>query len=241
MASLISRPHTATHLSADRRLAELALAVFVHAALILGWQMARRLPAPEEGDEAAIQWLRLPPPAAAPVEAAPVTLPRRAKPARSSRPAPSAPAALETAPRPAIEEAAPAPAPEPPAPAAGSIVENARRSAGDIARALRKESRPLIVAPPDSPQIRLRDGLEHAHAMARPRLWEAPKVEELVNNTGDGARRTRVITGRGTYCITERAPTTNVEMIQMHGRTRLTNCPAHEEPAKPQEWRTARD
>jgi len=97
------------------------------------------------------------------------------------------------------------------------------------------------VAPPDSPQIRLRQGMEHAHAMARPRVWEAPKVEELVNNTGDGARRTRVITGRGTYCITQRAPTTNVEMIQMHGWTRLTNCPAHEEPAKPQEWRTARD
>ena len=87
----------------------------------------------------------------------------------------------------------------------------------------------------------MREGMEHARAMAPPRLWEAPKVEELVNNTGDGARRTRVITGRRTYCITNRAPTTNVEMIEMHGRQRFTNCPSDEEPPKQQVWRTARD
>ncbi len=240
MASLTSRPDAFLQLPADRRVAGLALTLLVHAVLVLGWQFARRLPAPEEGLDTAIQWLRLPPPAAAPVEAPPSpAVPQPATTARGGRPAPSAPAAVETAPAPVTGEAAQAS--EAPASAAESIVENARRSAGDIARALRKESRPLIVAPPDSPQIRLRQGMEHAHAMARPRVWEAPKVEELVNNTGDGARRTRVVTGRGTYCITQRAPTTNVEMIQMHGWTRLTNCPAHEEPAKPQEWRTARD
>lgn len=239
MASLTSRPDAFPHLPSDRRVAGLALTLLVHAVLVLGWQIASRLPASEEGLDTAIQWLRLPP-AAAPVEAPPSkAVPRPATTARGGRPVPSAPAAAETAPAPVIEEAAPAS--EVPASAAESIVENARRSAGDIARTLRKESRPLIVAPPDSAQIRLRQGMEHAHAMAKPRVWEAPKVEELVNNTGDGARRTRVITGRGTYCITQRAPTTNVEMIQMHGWTRLTNCPAHEEPAKPQEWRTARD
>ena len=97
------------------------------------------------------------------------------------------------------------------------------------------------MAPPDSPQLRMREGMEQAHALAAPRLFEAPKVEELVNNTGDGARRTRVVTGRGTYCVTERSPATNVEMIEMHGKIRLTNCPAHETPARRQEWRTARD
>ena len=240
MASLTLRSDAFPHLPADRRLAGLALTLLVHAVLVLGWQIARRLPASEEGRDTAIQWLRLPPPAAAPVDVRPPPpVPRPGATARGGRSAPSTPASVETAPAPAIEEAAPAS--EAQASAAESIVENARRSAGEIARTLRKDSRPLIVAPPDSAQIRLRQGMEHAHAMAKPRVWEAPKVEELVNNTGDGARRTRVITGRGTYCITQRAPTTNVEMIQMHGWTRLTNCPAHEEPAKPQEWRTARD
>jgi hypothetical protein len=126
-------------------------------------------------------------------------------------------------------------------PSAAMILENARRSVGSIDRALRKENKPLIVAPPDSPQLRMREGMEQARALAPPRLWEAPKVEELVNNTGDGARRTRVITGRRTYCVTERSPVTNVEMIEMHGKIRLTNCPGPETPAKRQEWRTARD
>ena len=120
-------------------------------------------------------------------------------------------------------------------------MDSARSSIGEIDRALRKERQPTIVLPPDSPQIRLRRGIAHSHDMAPPRLWEAPKVVELVNNTGDGARRTRVITGRRTYCITERAPVTNIEMIEMHGKLRLTNCPTDEEPAKQQEWRTARD
>jgi len=115
------------------------------------------------------------------------------------------------------------------------------RSAGAIDRALRKESKPLIIAPPDSPTLRMREGMEQARALAPTRLWEAPKVEELVNNTGDGARRTRVVTGRGTYCVTERSPVTNVEMIEMHGKIRLTNCPRDETPAKAQVWRTARD
>jgi len=229
--------HPTSFPASDRRLGGLALTLLVHALLILGWQMART-PPEEEGTDAAIQWLRLPP-EAVPIAAPP--RPRPATPARSGRPAPSAPAMLDAVPAPSVEEAAPAPAIEAPAVSTESFVESARRSAGGIARALRKESRPLIVAPPDSPEIRLRQGVEHAHAMAAPRLWETPKIEELVNNTGDSARRTRVITGRRTYCITERAPTTNVEMIQMHGRTRVTTCPQHETPAKPQEWRTARD
>ncbi len=30
-------------------------------------------------------------------------------------------------------------------------------------------------------------------------------------------------------------------MIEMHGKIRFTTCPQHETPARPQEWRTARD
>jgi hypothetical protein len=128
-----------------------------------------------------------------------------------------------------------------PKPSAEQILQQAKRDIGGIAKALRKENKPYIAAPLDSPQIRMRQKMEQAAALAPNRLWEAPKVEELVNNTGDGARRTRVVTGNGTYCVTDRSPATNVEMIEMHGKQRFTNCPAHEEPSKQQEWRTLRD
>jgi hypothetical protein len=139
---------------------------------------------------------------------------------------------------------APSPAPAPataPAPNAAQILQQAKRDIGSIDKALRKENRPYIAAPPDSPQIRLRNGIEQAHEMAPNRLWEAPKVEELVNDTGDGARRSRVITGGGTYCVTERSPATSIDMIEKHGKLRITSCPQHEQPATKQEWRTARD
>lgn len=238
--------------AADRRLAGLLATVLVHLALVLGWQLARTpAPAPEEADSPMLQWIALPPPAAEPTSAPahpPVAAsrPRGPAEARGARPARSAPsaaapsAAMETA-TPVAEQAGAPAADQPAGPTAASILDEARRSVGRIDRALRKENKPLIVAPPDSPELRMRRGMEQAHALAPPRLWEAPKVEELVNNTGDGARRTRVISGRRTYCITERSPATNVEMIEMHGKIRLTNCPAPEEPAKRQEWRTARD
>ena len=259
-------PHSAH--DANRGLAGLLVTVFVHVALVLGWRMAREAP-PAQAEEAssAIQWLHLP--AIAPQSIAPQPIaPRPGQPSPDaegtrarSRPAPdraahNSPVAgpeREPVPGPVVAPAASAPAsPESAAaaPSAGApplrpgidaIMESARRSVGSIDRALRKENRPLITAPPDSPHIRMRKGMEHAHELAPPRLWEAPKVEELVNNTGDGARRTRVITGNGSYCITERAPTTSIDMIEKHGKIRLTNCPQHEEPAKQQEWRTARD
>jgi hypothetical protein len=239
--------------AADRRLAGAGVTVLIHVALILGWQMARTLPmAQSEGARSAIQWIRLPalPPHTEAAPSAPAEDTRRGPrpaPARSTRPGlttiPTAPtsvaASASEAPGPA---AAPASSVEAPAkPGAEAIMESARRSAGSIDRGLRKENRPYITAPLDSPQIRMRNGMQQAHDMAPPRLWEAPKIEELVNNTGDGARRTRVITGNGTYCVTERSPATSIDMIEKHGKLRFTSCPQHEQPAKQQEWRTARD
>jgi hypothetical protein len=239
------------------------LTVLVHAALILGWQMARRLPPlPLAGERAGIQWIRLPAPrtverAAVPVPApAPVPAHERARPPSlppTALPSPSLPAASPilapsstTAPSAPSTSTAPASADVPtqataPARSAGQIMEQAKRDIRGIDKALRKENRPYIAAPLDSPQIRLRKGMELANELAPNRLWEAPKVEELVNNTGDGARRSRVITGGGTYCVTERATSTSIDMIEKHGKLRLTNCPEHEEPAKQQAWRTARD
>ena len=235
----------------DRHLTGVGATLLVHLALILGWQMARQAP-PAQPDvlESAVQWLRLPAPAAAPriepatalEEPAPTT---RRPPSRSSVPSAYSRSAVtpesELAPeaQPATD---PAPATSAPAqPSVESILQEARSSAGDIERALRKERQPTIVAPPDSPEIRMRQRMQEARELAPPRAWEAPKIEELVNQTGDGARRTRVITGRGTYCITERSPVTSIDMIEKHGKQRFTNCPQHETPARPQEWRTARD
>lgn len=244
--SSIFPAYAATAGTRNDRLAGIGVTLAVHLALMLAWQMAGKLPlTPQEGSDEAMQWLTLPalPPRAEPAAPEPVkeVLPApAAAPARAGRsiPGPVSP----VSPASPVEEV-PTAADEQPAapPGAAEILANARRSVGEIDRTLRKENKPLIVLPPDSPQIRMREGMEHARAMAPPRLWEAPKVEELVNNTGDGARRTRVITGRRTYCITNRAPTTNVEMIEMHGRQRFTNCPSDEEPPKQQVWRTARD
>ncbi|QJE01321.1 hypothetical protein HH212_15840 [Massilia forsythiae] len=161
-------------------------------------------------------------------------------------PAPAAPAtAASTAQddRPGSAQAAAGSAASAPAGAgaAARILERARRDAGAIDRTLRKENYPYIVAPPDSPQIRMRKGMEGAADMAAPGLFEAPRVAELVNNTGNGDRRSKVVTGNGTYCITERAPTTRIDMIEKHGKQTLTSCPAHETPAAAQQWRTARD
>lgn len=225
----------------DSRSVGLAVMLLVHGLLMLAWQLARTLPAPVAGDDGAMLWLRVPVPRM--VDVPPVRQEAAATPRRSAplRPVPAV-QAQTPAPEP---RSADVPAPEAPAepitPSTAAIMDNARRSIGDIDRALRKERQPVIVLPPDSPQLRLRRGIEHAREMAPPRLWEAPRVVELVNNTGDGARRTRVITGNGTYCLTDRAPTTNVEMIEMHGKQRFTTCPKDEEPARQQEWRTARD
>jgi hypothetical protein len=243
----------------DRRLG-LLLTILVHAALVIGWQAARKLPATPIADDSVrtrILWIPLHPPQPAAPKAEKPTLPRKeaaemTPPRPHARPGPAItlPPQPQAVPLPApANEAAPAPTPansaaapaEAAKPSAEQILQQAKRDIGKIDKALRKENNPYIAAPLDSPEMRMRRGMEEAHALAPPRLWEAPKVEELVNNTGDGARRTRVITGRRTYCVTERATNTDVEMIEHHGKLRITNCPTHEAPATKQAWRTLRD
>jgi hypothetical protein len=228
----------------DRRLAGAAAVLLVHAALVLVYLATRHAPGEQpDGPRMDVQWIALPtlPTLPAASSPAPTLVPRA--PSTKLRPAPAPPAMAVLPAPPAAETAStPSPAAEAaPVPAGDTILEKARRSAGSVDRAMRQENRPYIVAPLDSPQMRMRSSMEKAHALAPPKLWEAPKVEELVNQTGDGARRTRVITARGTRCITERSPVTNVEMIEMHGKLRLTNCPQHEDTATQQVWRTARD
>jgi hypothetical protein len=243
----------------DRRYAALALTALAHVLLLLAWQATRRLPAPDANrDTRRIQWIDLAPrtpahrrPAApAPEQARERTRERLPAPVRMlpapfaiTVPAPpivAAPPAPPAAPATSAQSAATTPAPAL-VPERGPLLQRALRDAGAVDRALRKENNPYIVAPPDSPQIRMRRDMEAAHAMAPPAWYEAPKVDELVNNTGDGARRTRMITGNGTMCETDRGPNTSIDMIEKHGKRRFTNCPEHESPASSQEWKTARD
>ena len=248
----------------ERRYAGLALTVLVHAALLLGWQMSRHTLPVESGPEpkrTRIQWIRLPSleapaaPAAAPKPVQlpkPVQAPARAPAAATPRAAASQPAAIPDAAASATDTQANAPQANAPqaapserataTPSTAEILKRAKRDIGKIDRALRKENNPYIAAPLDSPQIRMRDKMEAAHDLAAPRLWEAPKIEELVTNTGTGERRTRIITGAGTYCITERPPgSTSIDMVEKHGKQMITSCPAHETPASKQNWRTLRD
>jgi hypothetical protein len=244
------------------RAAGFAITLLMHVAMVVVWQASRERPVVDDGaPDAFVQWMRAP--HGAPGERMPAraTSDDRNKrvvktgvaPSRSTASAavasPDGPAgqaedaAMHASADPAAA-AVPADASAVPSPSPGTrqILEQARMEAGAIDRELRKSSKPYIVAPRDSPQIRMAKGFAEAAALAPNRWWEAPKVVELVNDGGDGARRTRVVTPFGIYCITERAPTTSIDMIEKHGRQRITNCGhEHEQPANPQEWRTARD
>jgi hypothetical protein len=229
------------------RRAGIAATLVVHALLLLAWQAGRPTPAVvPEPRRMTIQWIRLPapavpaPPARPHAHMNPVTPLRPPAPVAHVTPAPAQPT-LPTLPAEA-GGGVDAPAPAPSVGAGAALLERARRAAGAVDRALRKENYPYIVAPLDSPDIRMRKKMERAAELAPNRLWEAPKTEELVNDTGDGARRTRVITPAGAYCITERAPTTSIDTIEKHGKIRTTDCgTGHEQPASTQDWRTARD
>lgn len=228
----------------DRRHVGIAVTLVVHAVLILGWQMTRHTPTiTPDPPRSTIQWIRLPAPAMPQprrekeeqVPVRPRVLPRAGAITLPRVTVPEAPAvAPPTADMPA-SASTPTPAAAPAAPSAGAtMLERARRDVGAIDRALRKENYPYIVAPPDSAQIRLRKGIAAAARLG-------PGMDELINNTGDGARRTRIVTGGSTYCMTERSPATSIDMIEKHGKWRQTNCPEHESTANAQEWRTARD
>jgi len=231
----------------DSRLAGIAAAMLLHLALVVTWQTALRIQTPVQAEPSYTQWVRLPerlPSAREADTGSEVPTSRRPPIARAQ----SSRTVESDAPPAATNDGLEASAPmstSGDAPAANHVrdmVAQAKRDVGDIDRALRKESKPYIVAPPDSPHIRMSKKFREAAALAPNRLWEAPKVVELVNDGGDGARRTRVLTAAGIYCITERSPATSIDMIERHGKQRITNCGhEHEQPANAQEWRTARD
>ena len=236
-----SRPLLRQH--PNDRLAGLVVTLLIHAALVAAWQQARKMRLPVQGEADFVQWVSVQP--RQPEAAVAATAPDRPradnapKPIASSDPPGPARNAITTA---GPAEVVAAPAAEPAAGTARQMIEQAMRDAGAIDRAVRKDSKPTIVAPPDSPQIRMANKFREAAALAPNNWYEAPKIVELVNDGGDGARRFRVLTALGIYCITERSPATSIDMIEKHGKQRITNC-GHdpEQQANPQEWRTARD
>ncbi len=239
-----------------RRPAGLALTVLVHAVLIVGWQMSRHAPptgAPEPV-RTRIQWINLPAPVAAKPKPEPQPRPVRARPRADATPAyaaPRAPAAVQATPAAPAQAAPPSPA-LPPAsaapqdasqavpaaaaadkPTAQDILQRARRDAGAVDRALRKENYPYIVAPPDSPTIRMRNKLQAAHATV------APGAEELGNDSG--APVTRVNGALGTYCLTARSPAEGIDAFERKGGIRRTGCPNESSQGGSRGYRTARD
>ena len=205
-----------------RRLTGLAVTVGLHLALLFGWQQARQAhKQPDNADLDRIEWVDIAPPK--PVKPAPST-PSRAPPAaRAARTAVAAP----PLPGPAQAEAITVPA-APATPSVAEILQRARKDLGKIDKDLQKEfPGAKIKAPPDSPQLRLERGIEHAAEMAPPRWYETPKVAELIDPGGTGHKRYRVITALGTYCVTYNSQGTLEKM---------TNCPKNEQPATTQKW-----
>jgi hypothetical protein len=232
--------------SSGNRVLGIGLAMLLHAALLAAWQASRQRAPDDERQAVFTQWVQVPDSRPRPATGD-VRVPADRRRATVAAPAVRTGQAVASG----IEQPTAGPAVALPAgsidvpPVEGGVrlsVEQALREAGAIERALRKSSKAYIVAPPDSPHIRMARGFAEAAAVAPGRWYEAPKIVELVNDGGDGARRTRVVTAGGIYCITERSPATSIDMIEKFGKQRITNCGhEHEQPVNAQEWRTARD
>jgi hypothetical protein len=220
------------------RSAALAATVAIHLALLFCWQLAQRAPQRhDDGPRQAIQWLWLPRPSTAPVATPPSDKVREQLRA-ASRPRDPVPPAQT--PLPPVPIAPPGPdAAATPMPNAEAMLEQAKRSVAGIDKELRKESRGLISAPADTPQIRMRKGMEKASELAPNRWYEAPKVSEIIDpGTGYDRKRYRVTTANGTYCVTyesNHAPD-GLDIMKNGIKPKLTNCPPHEQPATRQEW-----
>lgn len=232
----------------DRRAGGIAATMALHLALVLAWQWANApQPAGPQRPSRVMQWVDV-----IPLSEPPPT-PRSEPPAHAPAPAlrkarkekPDSPPVASMALVPPVAEAPVASLPESDptaAPAqsrsADDIMQQAKRHVGVISKDLKKEfPGPKIRAPLDTPQSRLVKGIELAHEMAPPKLWEAPKVQELTTGFA-GTRRYRVITGNGTYCITV-GPTHTATGLTMGGNAnaqRLTTCPKDELPKTTQNY-----
>ena len=232
----------------NRQLSGLAVTLAVHLALVWLWQCAGKPQAVAETSARRIQWIDIallkPAVKTEPaIKSAPTSklTPERptATPARSERQVvrPTVPTSVPpstVAPEPAV---ATVPAHEaPPGRSTDEILRLARKDMGAISKELQKEfPTQKITAPPDTAQLRLQRGIEHAAEMAPPQWFEAPKVSELVAPGSGDKRRYRVITANGTYCVTTRSNRT-WDAMDAKPTGGITNCWPAEQPAKKQKY-----
>ncbi|MES2127994.1 MAG: hypothetical protein V4463_12035 [Pseudomonadota bacterium] len=196
----------------------------IHAALLLAWLQARHaLPAVRDASTMlALRWFEDKPPARLPTpEVAPV---HKAAPARPQRPAPAAAPASPSSVAPALPDPFDAPAPAPPN-TMDNILQQARRDIGKIDRDLRRASPSKIHAPAESPAARLAAGIEEA--TRPPRWYEPAKIIAIADQGGYDRRMYKVITFKGTYCVTyesNHAPD-GIDPFKHGPIPKLTNCP----------------
>lgn len=175
-----------------------------------------------------------------------VTLPPARPPARPARPTavpvpPRSTSSALPAPPVAVTEAPSSPeAPSVTAPAAApgaeDIMNQARKDAGGIDRELRNQiPKGLVRAPISTPYKRFVKGVELANEMAPTAWYEAPKIKEVINPGGNGARRYRV----GNYCLSyydNRNRAGNDPIGNGIAKPTVpTICPPNEQPATTQE------
>jgi hypothetical protein len=115
---------------------------------------------------------------------------------------------------------------------ADDILLRARRDLGGIDRQLRSERPQGIVAPADTSQRRLDKAFDRAAAAAPGGLFEAPKVEEILDPGGYGRTRYRVVGATGTYCVTYESNRTpdGLDTMKNGIRPKTRTCPAFEQP-----------
>ncbi len=174
----------------------------------------------------------------APVSAAVLVPPAAVPPPPNALPRPDLPRQTSTStPDPMQLDAAPAAAAS--ARSADDILRQARRDIGKIDRELRQASlNRQIQAPADTKLTRLQKGFADAAAAVPPKWFEAPKVEEIVDEGGYGRKRYRVSTAGGTYCVTYEgvnAPD-GIDIMKNGIQSKFTTCPAHEQPPTTQSW-----
>lgn len=230
----------------DRRLTGIAATVALHLALLWGWSVSMRLPAPSEEKRTAIEWVNVSLPRLVPRKApAPQPVARRKSAARAPHaPAPAAPppppvAAAPNADAPAVEApAVPAP-PQTATRSAAEMMEQAKRDIGKFDKELRKEFATRgISKPADSPQLRLAQGIEDAYDAVPPKWYESAKIKEIIDPGQYGRKRYRITTAFGTFCMTYESPNSPTGQLDIGKRVepKMTNCPAHEQPATVQKW-----
>lgn len=227
-----------------RTLAGIGVSLAVHMLLIGVWQLSR--PAvQDDGEPLRVQVLRLLPAPARPdsIPPAPPTAPApgtRVAPAASPpaqterRHAPQAAADTITLPTPPDAEAPPAPAMS-----SADLLRAARAAASAADRDVRNENpRRGIHAPVETAQMKLEKGIAHAADMAPNKWYQAPKTQEIIDPGQYGRRRHRVITARGTYCVTyesNHAPD-GIDSMREGIKPKFTNCDEDEQPATRQKW-----